>query len=158
MATHSRRPGRYFAGSVVLLGAWTVVAFLALAADGFPPSGPLALDQPALTEPLAGEPTIERVRRDCFPASSADDRVKIVRGTVDGRRLYACYELADDGAVLQAAVVDADGHEVRDIATIKRAGAWRWVGVATSDSEIYGSILVGAVVLFLARAIFIGAR
>jgi DNA-binding CsgD family transcriptional regulator len=158
MARSSRHPGRYLAGSVVLLGAWTLVAFLLLAGDSFVDDGPLAFDRPALTETPAGGPSLERVADDCFPDWSARDTVKVVGGTVDGRRLFACYELDADGAVIQAAVVDANGHEVRDIGTLKRSGAWRWVGLASTDAAIYGALLVASVVLLLIRAIFIGAR
>jgi DNA-binding CsgD family transcriptional regulator len=157
MTGPSKRPGRYLAGAVLLFTVWITLGSIAVAADDFPRTGPLALDQPELTEP-PGSMSLTEIKAHCFPDTGTGGRIKVVGGLVDGRQLYACYRLDDAGAVTEPAVIDGDGTRIDDIAVIKRAGAWRWVGLVTSTDEILGSALVGIGVLALATTAYIGAR
>jgi DNA-binding CsgD family transcriptional regulator len=157
MAGPSKRPGRFLAGAALLFGVWVTLGSIAVAADDFPRTGPLALDQPELTEP-PGPMSLSEIKAHCFPDTGVGGRIKVVGGLVDGRQLYACYRLDANGAVTEPAVIDADGARIDDIALIKRAGAWRWVGLVTGTDSILGSALVGVLVLALASTAYIGAR
>ena len=114
-------------------------------------SGPLSRTAPAtvFAPPLVSEPAAKEL---C--AFAVDAELQLVRaGVVDGRPLYACYELdsVETGTVFDAWVVDASGVEVRDDDLIKKSGAWRWIGgVKTTGDIVVGAVgLVGALAFWL---------
>jgi DNA-binding CsgD family transcriptional regulator len=160
-STPRRRPGLYLTSGLLLVAAWTVVALVLVDAERFDDGGPLSFHQPALTGPLPDGRTPRDVVEDCFPgraAAGSGERLKLVGGTVDDRLLYACYRTDANGAVLEAAVVDADGEQVRDVDILRRSGAWRWAGVMSSSGHVYGTALTGILTLLVVMALFAGAR
>ena len=147
----SQHPGRYLAGSLVVLIAWTVVAVTLLTGESFDSSGPLSLYQPQLRAALPGSLPPDQLLELCFPAArrSRSHYYKIVGGEVDGRILHACYELDADGWVLRTKVVDGDGLPVQDVGAVKRGGAWPWVGQLNSGTDIVGAVLLAGILLLL---------
>jgi DNA-binding CsgD family transcriptional regulator len=155
-----QHPGRYLAGSLVVLIAWTVVAVTLLTGESFDSNGPLSLHQPQLRSALPGSLPTEELLELCFPAAqrSRSHYYKIVGGEVDGRVLHACYELDADGWVLRTKVVDGDGLPVQDVGAVKRGGAWPWVGQLNSGTDIVGAVLLAAILLLLIGGIYARER
>jgi DNA-binding CsgD family transcriptional regulator len=148
------RPARYFAGGLVILALWAGVAGALLHRESFTSSGPLSLHQPPLRSAVLGGPNPDRLLEACFPRRSGADVYKVVGGRVDGRDLYACYQLASDGTVPVAKVVDADFRPVLDVDIIKRGGAWPWVGALNSGDDIFWAVVGTAALLLLIGAVF----
>jgi DNA-binding CsgD family transcriptional regulator len=92
----------------------------------------------------------------CFPGRSARDRFHVVGGRVDGHMLYACYQLAADGRVPAAKVVDENGQQVLDVEAVKRGGAWPWLGQLNSGDDVRWSVLGTAVLLLAVGALYRG--
>jgi DNA-binding CsgD family transcriptional regulator len=145
---------RYLAGGLAILVGWTVVAVVLLQRERFGDTGPLSLHQPPLRSALPGGPSPERVLAACFPDRSARDQYHLVGGLVDGRPLYTCYQLAADGTVRMAKVVDENGRRVMDVGVVKRGGAWPWVGALNSDDDILLAVFATAVLLLLTGVIY----
>ena len=156
----AKHPGRYLAGGLVVLLAWTAVAVALLSADRVDANGPLSLNRPQLRAALPGGLPPERLLALCFPPArrTPSHYYKVVGGTVDGRVLQACYELDEDGWVLQAKVLDADGLPVQDVGALKHGGAWPWVGQLNSGTDVVGAVLLGAATLLLLGALMAGER
>jgi hypothetical protein len=123
--TLRRRPGRRVGrtdevrGWLLLLTVWTVVAVVLLGRESFTDKGPPSLHQPPLG-PAPGALGRDQVLDICFPGRLARDRFHVVGGRVDGRMLYACYQLAADGRVPAATVVDENGQRVLDVGALYR--------------------------------------
>jgi DNA-binding CsgD family transcriptional regulator len=149
----SVRAGRYLAGGLLLLTVWTVVAVVLLSRESFTDKGPLSLHQPPLG-PAQGALGRDQVLDICFPGRSARDRFHVVGGRVDGRMLYACYQLAADGRVPAATVVDEHGQRVLDVGAIKRGGAWPWLGQLNSGDDVLWSVLGTAALLLAVGALY----
>jgi hypothetical protein len=126
----SVRAGRYLAGGLVIL------AVVLLGRESFTGNGPLSLHQPPLGPAQGGALGRDQVLETCFPGHSPRDRFHVVGGRVDGRMLYACYQLAADGRVPAATVVDENGQRVLDVGAIKRGGAWPWLGQLNSGDDV----------------------
>jgi len=152
----SVRTGRYLAGGLLLLVVWTILAVLLLDRERFTDRGPLSLHEPPLGSAGAGPLSRDQVLEVCFPGRSPRDRYHVVGGRVDGRMLYACYQLASDGRVPAARVVDENGQQVLDVAAIKRGGAWPWLGQLNSGDDVLWSVLGTAVLLLAIGALYRG--
>jgi DNA-binding CsgD family transcriptional regulator len=74
---------------------------------------------------------------------------------VDGRLLFACYELDPGyGTVSQATVVDEYGRLVVDVGAIKRGGAWPWVGMLNGPGDLIWVVGGTAALLLLLGVIY----
>jgi DNA-binding CsgD family transcriptional regulator len=150
----SVRTGRYLAGGLLILIVWTILAVLLLDRERFTDEGPLSLHAPALGPAEAGALSRDQALEACFPGRSARDRYHVVGGRVDGRMLYACYQLASDGRVPAARVVDQNGQRVLDVPVIKRGGAWPWLGQLNSGDDVLWSVLGTALLLVAVGALY----
>ena len=151
----SSRRARYAAGGLIVLVVWVTVAAVLLQREDFTDTGPLSLRQPPLREPLPGGPSPDSVLEGCFPERSAGMRYQVVGGRVDGRLLFACYELDPGyGTVSQATVVDEYGRLVIDVGAIKRSGAWPWVGMLNGPGDLIWAVGGTAALLLLLGAIY----
>jgi transitional endoplasmic reticulum ATPase len=130
------RPRWFYAGAAALLVTYAVVAIVLWAAKDFSEDGPLSFRQAALTVSLPGTIPLNKVLNECLPDFFKEDTYKIVGSVFEGRPLYACYEISPEGTVFTAAVVDGDGRQVKDVALIKRAGAWRWIGLVKTPLDL----------------------
>lgn len=138
----------YLRTAGAILALYAVVAIALVTSKDFTDEGPLSFRNAELSDPLAGGvPGPEALDR-CFPEQNPSVfRYKVVGGIVDGLPYYACYEVfKDNGSVFEAVVLDArSGERVRKVDVIKRGGAWPWVGVVKSGSELFlGGIGVSA--------------
>jgi DNA-binding CsgD family transcriptional regulator len=151
-------PARYLAGGLAILILWSVLAVLLLHRERFTSTGPLSLHQPPLRSAIPGGPGPDRVLAACFPHRSARGEYHVVGGRVDGRLLYACYQLPAGGAIPMTKVVDENGQQVVDVAIIKRGGAWPWVGMVNSGDDVLWAVLGTALLLLLVGVIYRGDR
>jgi transitional endoplasmic reticulum ATPase len=137
--TGARAPARYLLVAAALALAYLVVVPVLWQQRGVVEDGPLSFRAPALTTALVPGQSPERLEQACArqePFSSLDyQRMKVVGGRVAGRVYYGCYAVATDGAVRGAAVLDQDLLLVRDVALLKRSGAWRWIGGVKTELE-----------------------
>src|SRR5215218_1942098 len=137
--TGARAPARYLLVAAALALAYLVVVPVLWQQRGVVEDGPLNFRAPALTTALVPGQAPERLELACArqePFSSLDyQRMKVVGGRVAGRVYYGCYAVAADGAVRGAAVLDRDLLLVRDVALLKRSGAWRWIGGVKTQLE-----------------------
>jgi DNA-binding CsgD family transcriptional regulator len=152
----SVRAGRYLAGGLLLLVVWTILAVLLLDRESFTNEGPISLHAPPLTSAGGGALSRDQVLEACFPDRSPRDRFHVVGGRVDGRMLYACYQLVADGRVPAARVVDGNGQQVLDVAAVKRGGAWPWLGQLNSGDDVLWNVLGTAVLLVAIGAVYRG--
>jgi DNA-binding CsgD family transcriptional regulator len=149
------RRARYAAGGLIILVLWVTVAAVLLQREDFTDTGPLSLRQPPLREPLPGGPSPDSLLESCFPERSTAMRYQVVGGRVDGRLLFACYELDPGyGTVSQATVVDEFGRLVIDVGAIKRGGAWPWVGMLNGPGDLIWVVGGTAVLLVLLGLIY----
>jgi len=143
----------------VLVLVYAVAAPILWANRDFVDDGPLALNQPALEQPLPGGIPLAQVSERCLAQDGFSDdptyRLKIVGGEVGGVAYYACYQSKPDGAVWQAEILDTDGFPVSSPAIAKQGGAWRWIGTVKSVTEL---ILGGLGVAVAAAAYWIYYR
>jgi len=133
-----KRPYLFIAAA--LMGIYTLAAGALLATKDFDDRGPLSLHEPAITEPPAD------VARRCFPEAES---VKIVGGAIRDRTYYACYEFDDDGSVLDARVVDAQGFTVNNAGLVKESGAWPWIATVDNATDLVFGAVGLAVILGL---------
>jgi hypothetical protein len=137
--TGARAPARYLLVAAALVLAYLVVVPVLWQQRGVVEDGPLSFRAPALTTALMPGQSPGRLEQACArqePFSSLDyQRMKVVGGRMDGRVYYGCYAVATDGAVRGAAVLDPDLLLVRDVALLKRSGAWRWIGGVKTELE-----------------------
>jgi DNA-binding CsgD family transcriptional regulator len=149
------RRARYAAGGLIILVVWVTVALVLLQRESFTDTGPLSLRQPPLREPLAGGPSLDSVLESCLPNRSPGMRYQVVGGRVDGRLLFACYELyPGEGTVAKAEVVDEYLRPVVDVDAIKRGGAWPWVGVLNGPGDLLWAVAGTAALLLLLGVIY----
>ncbi|MBV8958076.1 MAG: ATP-binding protein, partial [Actinobacteria bacterium] len=133
---------------VVVVAGYVLLAVLLWQGKDFSKNGALSYshrDQSAQLEAL--HTTAARVRSDCFRGQQTyGNVVKIVTAEIKGRRLYACYDVKDDGRVQGVQIVDADGLHLTDPHVLKPAGVWPYYAVIKSGNEfVLGG--VGLVVL-----------
>ena len=134
----------------LLLVAYAVLAVVLWQTRDFADDGPLSFHRPA-----AAIAPPDRVARGCAIAGRFDDEPrytrKYVTAEVGGRPYWACYEVKPDGAVWEAAVVDADGIRAPN-QVIKDAGAWRWIGTVKTPTELVlgGCALAALLALYFA--------
>jgi DNA-binding CsgD family transcriptional regulator len=145
---------RYLAGGLAILIVWVILAIVLLHRESFASTGPLSLHQPALESALPGGPSPDRVLAACVGKRVARDTYKLVGGEVDGRFLYACYQLASDGTVPLAKVVDEAGRPVLDVEVVKHGGAWPWVGALNSGDDVFWAVLGTAILLLLTGLVY----
>jgi SpoVK/Ycf46/Vps4 family AAA+-type ATPase len=127
----------YFGVAGLLLTTYAVAALLLHGSRDWSDHGPLAYTQPAASSAFPGAPSLSQALDDCFRPSdrSADDQYKVVGGMVNGNPYYACYEVSA-GTILRGKVIGSDGAEVSSPAVIKAGGAWPWLGVVKSGSDL----------------------
>ncbi len=141
------------AGALLVIYGVTVVTLWS--GKDFNDQGPLSRFAPPVTESVPGDLPLSGIANRCFPKSkrlTPGPDLKLVRAVEQGRSYYACYTLRDGRSVDEAAVVDGAGYAA-DPGTVKRLGAWAWIGTVTSLSDlILGGFalaaLAGLVLLF----------
>ena len=124
----------------LLLIAYAAVAIAPSSTKDWANTGPLALKQPAISQPLPGAINPNQALDDCFPAADrgADKRYKVVGGYVDGRPYYACYQIeAATGYLFEVKGVEGAGFPIKDAGIFRRGArghgaAWPQVPQASS--------------------------
>jgi SpoVK/Ycf46/Vps4 family AAA+-type ATPase len=148
----ARRPARgmavYLLASLAIVAVYVASASLLWVTRDFEEHGPLGVDAPAVTAPLDVSDSLPEIRQRCLAAGNLSmdtgDVVKIVATRFQGRAYYACYQIKD-AQVFSAAVVDADGLEAPR-SVVKRLGAWPYVGLVKSTTDlVMGGLAVGVV-------------
>ncbi|HEX9969167.1 MAG TPA: hypothetical protein VGB03_03440, partial [Acidimicrobiales bacterium] len=143
---------------LALVVGYVVLCMALWAGKDFSGEGVLAFDRPAVDDAglQALGTSTKRVEQDCFAdLSRYGDRVKIVTAVIEGRRVFACYDVGSDSSVEAVHVVDADGFRVRDPKLLKPGGVWPHYAVVKSEEEL---ILGGFAVPVLAGFGFFAAR
>jgi SpoVK/Ycf46/Vps4 family AAA+-type ATPase len=159
-----RSPARgravYLLCALGLMVGYLVTAPLLWVTRDFAENGPLSFGSPAATAPLDPQTSLDAVRRQCLAVAglSADpgDTVKLVAARSQGTAYYACY-LVRDGRIFGAAVVDAGGMKAPDLVT-KRLGAWPYIGLIKTVTDLVLAGFALAVVLVLYYAYYRRAR
>jgi transitional endoplasmic reticulum ATPase len=136
----ARRPTLFLLVAAALAALYLVTVPVLWWNRGVSEGGPISFTAPSLRTPLLPEQALGRIEERCEAQQTFSDasyeRIKIVGGRVNGRVLYACYGIQYDGAVTAAAVLDQDLFLVKDVALIKRSGAWRWIGAVKTPLEV----------------------
>jgi transitional endoplasmic reticulum ATPase len=133
-----------------LLVGYAVLAVSLWQGKDFSDRGVLAFERPAAQEDAlrAAGTSLARVEGDCFADQERyGTRVKVVTAEIEGRRVFACYDVGLDASVEAVHVVDTDGLPVKDPAILKPAGVWPHYAVVKSAEEL---VLGGVAVAVLA--------
>jgi SpoVK/Ycf46/Vps4 family AAA+-type ATPase len=138
-ASAARQTSRFLLVAAVLTISYLTIVPVLWFTRGVAEDGPLSFRALALKAPLTPEYSLGQVEERCQNqqafTSASYERTKIVGGRVDGHLLYACYGTGSNGAVVAAVVLDQDLAQVKDVALIKRSGAWRWIGAVKTPLE-----------------------
>lgn len=141
---------RYLAISVGFVVLYVGAAVWLAANKDFGDQGPLSFRESELKEPLPGGMKILAAKQRCLPDPLEGDTVKLVGATIEGEPYYACYEIDEYGDVYEANVIGAeDGLAVKDVAFLKRSGAWPWLGVVKKESELIAGGFALAAILWV---------
>jgi transitional endoplasmic reticulum ATPase len=129
----------YGAVFLLLVGAYTAITSVMWSQRTWSEDGDLSYHRPAATavlHPTGAVGSIDTVKKRCVDAGDVDDpaHIKVVAATVDGTDYYACYQISD-GKVFDATVIDVDG-TTAPVEVVKHGGAWRWVGLVKTPTEV----------------------
>lgn len=132
-----------------LVGYLGFAAAFQVVGTDFTDRGPLSLNQPALTAPLPGAVPLTTAAAPClaeYDLTGSD--LRVVGGEVRGHRYYACYITTRGEAWVRVArVVDADtGLPVKDVGLLKAGGAWPFIGLVKSPTDL---VFGGVALVFL---------
>jgi transitional endoplasmic reticulum ATPase len=141
----------YLLACLAIVAVYVAASSLLWVTRDFTDHGPLAFDAPAVTTPLDASASLPEIRQGCIATGNLDlgahDAVKIVAARFQGQTYYACYQIKD-AEVFTAAVIDADG-VTAPTAVVKRLGAWPYVGLVKSTTDLVMGGLAVAVMLGL---------
>lgn len=153
------RPNRqrlYLIVAAALLALYVVGTAVAWQLRGVDENGPLRESAPELTADVPGAAPLADIRRFCLAQSAVsndekDQKLRVTTGVVRGQRLFGCYGYydSDPDKVWGAAVLDAQGRQVRDVDLLQASGAWRWIGLVKSPGEVVGGGFAMLAVLFV---------
>lgn len=134
-----RRRAAYVATFLLLVAAYAVITSIEWSQRTWSESGPLSYHNNGTKYMLhlsSQAQSIDDIVEMCYDTGDIEDTegVKVVAATLHGTDYYACYNL-DDGSVYDATVIDADGGAA-PTSVIKEGGAWRWIGLIKTPTEV----------------------
>ena len=134
-----RRRAAFAAAFLLLVAGYAVITSIEWSQRSWSESGPLSYHNNGAKHMLhlsSQAQSIDDIVELCYDTGDIYDNqdVKVVAATLHGTDYYACYNL-DSGDVYDATVIDADGGRA-PISVIKEGGAWRWIGLIKTPSEL----------------------